>query len=181
MKHSVQRSEISSSEWKEEVRKAEAAMSQFIKKLPSETVQEEYHHRCQCRFQELIQQKFPYPFSFYKECFRKIFVDMCRKNSLYLHTYSKPATCNDFLNEKTTTIDPTPGVTKATVLMEAIEELSPDEQLIVYLMDFLGLSTSQVATILGKDQSTYSRQHKKILLKMKESIVNKWGEEIWSL
>jgi len=108
-------------------------------------------------------------------------VDMCRKNSLYLHTYSKPATCNDFLNEKTTTIDPTPGVTKATVLMEAIEELSPDEQLIVYLMDFLGLSTSQVATILGKDQSTYSRQHKKILLKMKESIVNKWGEEIWSL
>ncbi|HPJ13393.1 MAG TPA: sigma factor-like helix-turn-helix DNA-binding protein [Caldisericia bacterium] len=173
--------EITGREWKDEFRKVEAAISHFIKRLPSEAVQEEFHHRCQCKFQEVIQQKFPYPFSFYKECFRKIYVDMCRKNSLYLHTYSKPPTSPDFVKEKTNYTDPTPGVTKEAVLKEAISQLTPEEQQLVYLMDFCNLSTSRVATLLGKDQSTYSRQHKKILHKMKEGIVKKWGEEIWSL
>ena len=120
--------EITGREWKDEFRKVEAAISHFIKRLPSEAVQEEFHHRCQCKFQEVIQQKFPYPFSFYKECFRKIYVDMCRKNSLYLHTYSKPPTSPDFLIKAVTTIaDPvtTAIITDDAVLFITRSEKSP--------------------------------------------------------
>ncbi len=172
---------ISSSEWKTENQKAENAIRSFYSKLPSESVREEFYHRCRSRFYEFLTKSSSYPYSFYKECFHKIYVDMCRKNRLYLHTYSKPSTSPVFLNEPTSFVDPTSGVSKTEVLHEAISHLTIDEQLIVYLIDFCNLTTSQVAKLLGKDQSTYSRQHKKIVLKMKEWILKKWGDEIWSI
>jgi RNA polymerase sigma factor (sigma-70 family) len=178
---SLKLQEISSSVWERENSKAEKAIRSFFGKLPSETVQEEFYHLCKSRFYELLTKNCDYPNSYYKECFRKIFVDMCRKNSLYLHTYSKPTTSPVFEKEPAGYVDPTPGVTKTQILKEAISQLTPDEQRLIYMMDFCNMSSKRVSSLLGMDQSTHSRRRKKILKKMKEWIIKKWGDEIWSI
>jgi RNA polymerase sigma factor (sigma-70 family) len=142
---------------------------------------EEFHNRCQCKFQELIRKKIWHPSSFYATCFHRIYVDIWRKNRLYLHTYSKPSTSPVFLEEHTNPTYPKLGVSKTEIVKEAISLLTPDEKRLIHMMDICKMSSKRVATLLGKDQSTYHRQHKKILNKMKEGIIERWGDEIWSI
>lgn len=175
------RPEMTVSEWERESSKAEWEMKKFLKKIPCESAQEEFHNRCLRRFQELIQEKVWYPSSFYTTCFHRIFVDMCRKNQLYLHTYSKPSDSHEFLSEQTSPIYPKLGISKTEMIKEAISLLTPYEKRLVHMMDYCKMTSAQVASILGKDQSTYHRQHKKILEKMKEGIIERWGGEIWNV
>ncbi|MCK5849100.1 MAG: hypothetical protein KAH01_07900 [Caldisericia bacterium] len=153
-----------SKEWS----KAEGAYIINENKLFTPVMKAEFKHRCTKRFEELVLEGTNGCFSFYKECFHRVYVDLCRKGSYYLGTCSlkeEIPLCTDLILPTWLKQPP-----KAKLIDNSLPLLSADEQFVVLFNDFIMMTMTSISNLLGKNQSTYHRCRIKALNTMKECI-----------
>ena len=155
-------------DWQVEWNKAKAACSVYERKLFTQTMKAEFNHRCMKRFEEWLLQGKQGNYHFYKECFHRIYVDLCRKGKYYMGTCS-------FIEALPIQAEPVVPMwlqlpSQVKLIDKSLHLLSDEELFVIGCNDFIMMTMPSISHLIGKNQSTHHRCRCKALDTMKKSI-----------
>ena len=159
---------INLKDWQVELEKAKAACRVYERKLFTSTMKAEFNHRCMKRFEEWLIQGNSGNYCFYRECFHRIYVDLCRKGSYYLGTCSFKEGIPVQAEPATPELLRLP--TKVKLIDKSLQLLSDEELFVILCNDLMMMTMTSISHLIGKNQSSHHRCRCKALDTMKSYI-----------